>query len=68
MRLEEVKAFSAAMMLTIKSKSSWKPRPNPKKPNKKLGQPKMTFVFDLPYLQRWNYSNTNNQSSLKAEL
>uniref|UniRef100_A0A0G4HJP9 Uncharacterized protein n=1 Tax=Chromera velia CCMP2878 TaxID=1169474 RepID=A0A0G4HJP9_9ALVE len=34
------------MMSTIKSKSSWKPRPNPKKPNKKLGQPKTTLVFD----------------------
>uniref|UniRef100_A0A0G4I866 Uncharacterized protein n=1 Tax=Chromera velia CCMP2878 TaxID=1169474 RepID=A0A0G4I866_9ALVE len=46
MRLEEAEAFSAAMMSTIKSKSSWKPRPNPKKPNKKLGQPKITLVFD----------------------
>eukprot|EP00820_Chromera_velia_P007290 Cvel_19615.t2-p1 / transcript=Cvel_19615.t2 / gene=Cvel_19615 / organism=Chromera_velia_CCMP2878 / gene_product=hypothetical protein / transcript_product=hypothetical protein / location=Cvel_scaffold1706:17615-18532(-) / protein_length=306 / sequence_SO=supercontig / SO=protein_coding / is_pseudo=false len=34
------------MMSTIKSKSSWKPRPNPKKPNKKFGQPKTTLVFD----------------------
>uniref|UniRef100_A0A0G4I8S8 Uncharacterized protein n=1 Tax=Chromera velia CCMP2878 TaxID=1169474 RepID=A0A0G4I8S8_9ALVE len=33
-------------MSTIKSKSSWKPRPNPKKPNKKLGQPKTTLVFN----------------------
>eukprot|EP00820_Chromera_velia_P015661 Cvel_25485.t1-p1 / transcript=Cvel_25485.t1 / gene=Cvel_25485 / organism=Chromera_velia_CCMP2878 / gene_product=hypothetical protein / transcript_product=hypothetical protein / location=Cvel_scaffold2895:63-663(-) / protein_length=200 / sequence_SO=supercontig / SO=protein_coding / is_pseudo=false len=46
MRLEEAEAFSAAMMSTIKSKSSWKPRSNPKKPNKKLGQPKTTLVFD----------------------
>uniref|UniRef100_A0A0G4HEX8 Uncharacterized protein n=1 Tax=Chromera velia CCMP2878 TaxID=1169474 RepID=A0A0G4HEX8_9ALVE len=47
MRLEEAEAFSTAMMSTIKSKSSWKPGPNPKKPNKKLGQPKTTLVFDL---------------------